>query len=134
MMDLIRTIHGEMRWIVALLGIIVVVKFIIGWLGKRDYQPLDRYLLLGYTISLDINVLLGLILLFSMGINTSYRIEHAVTMLLSAAAAHATAIWRRSSDDASKFRNQMLLALLSLLLVIMGVLRVRAALGPGGFF
>jgi hypothetical protein len=127
-MATLLTIHGEIRWLVALLAIVVIVKFLIGWLGRRPYTSLDRSLLLIYTIVLDINVLLGLILLFFGGGFSGPRLEHATTMLLAVIAAHMTTIWRRSADSPTKYRNQLLLVLLSLALVLMGVWRLR-----GGF-
>lgn len=133
-MDIIRTIHGELRWVIAIVAIAILIKFAIGWLGKRNYQPLDRSLLLGYTILMDINLLLGLILLFTYGINVTYRIEHAVTMILAVVAAHMTAIWRRSEDSATKYRNQLLMVLLSLVFVVLGVIRLRTILAGEGFF
>lgn len=129
-MALLLTIHGEIRWLVALLAAVVIIKFLIGWLGKRNYTSLDRTLLTGYTILLDINVLLGLIILFFGGDFSGARLEHATTMLLAAIAAHMTAIWRRSTDSTTKFRNQVLLVILSLALVLFGVSR----LGKGFIF
>ncbi len=126
-MALLTTIHGEMRWLVALVALVVVVKFLIGWLGKRDYTALDRTLLTILTIALDINVLLGLILLFFGGGFSGPRLEHATTMLLAAVAAHMTAIWRRSTDSSTKYRNQLLLVLLALALVFMGVIRLQGS-------
>ncbi|MFO7664531.1 MAG: hypothetical protein R6X18_18330 [Chloroflexota bacterium] len=133
-MDLIRIIHGELRWIIALVALVVIVKYFIGWLGKREYTSLDRGLLVGYTALMDVNLVLGLILLFSYGISGMYRIEHAVTMILAVVAAHMTAIWRRSADTPKKFRNQLLMVLLSLVLVLVGVIRLRGFLYQGGFF
>lgn len=133
-MDFIRTIHGELRWIITLLALVIIVVFAVGWLGKREYRPLHRSLLTGYTILMDTNVLLGLILLFSLGLSAAYRLEHALTMILAAVAAHATAIWRKSTDSPTKFRNQLLLVLLSLALVLVGVIRMRTVLYGGGFF
>lgn len=127
-MGTLLTIHGEMRWLVALMAALVVVKFLIGWLGRRNYTSLDRTLLTVYTILLDINVLLGLIILFFGGGFTGPRLEHATTMILAVIAAHMTALWRRSTDDTVKFRNQLLLVALSLILVLFGVIRLR-----GGF-
>lgn len=127
-MGMLMTIHGEIRWLVAIVAAIIIVKFLIGWLGKKEYASLDRTLLTIYTIVLDINVLLGLILLFSRGFN-GLRLEHATTMILAVIAAHVTAIWRKSTDSPTKYRNQLLMVLLSLLLVVMGVIR----LGRGGF-
>ena len=65
-MDTLMTIHGEIRWLVALAAVIVVVKFLyrLVW-AEASYAPIDRTLLMIFTILLDINVLLGLILLFS---------------------------------------------------------------------
>ena len=122
------TIHGELRWLVVLAAIIVIIKFLIGWLGKREYTSLDQRLLLAFTILLDINVLLGLIILFFGGGFTGPRLEHATTMILAAIAAHMTAIWRRSTDSSLKFRNQLLMVVLAVILVIFGVIRLR-----GGF-
>lgn len=127
-MGTLMTIHGEIRWLVALAAIVVIVKFLIGWLGKRPYAPIDRTLLMVYTILIDINVLLGLILLFFGGGFSGPRLEHATTMVLAAIAAHMTAIWRRTEDSSVKYRNQFLMVLLSLALVLLGVIRLR-----GGF-
>lgn len=127
-MNTLMTIHGEVRWLVAILAIVVIIKFAIGWLGRRSYTSLDRSLLSAYTILLDINVLLGLVLLFFNGGFNGPRLEHATTMLLAVIAGHMTALWRRSTDAPTKFRNQLLLILLSLVLVFFGVIRLR-----GGF-
>jgi hypothetical protein len=124
-MGTLLTIHGELRWVVALVAAVVIVKFLIGWFGKRSYTSLDRTLLTVYTIILDINVLLGLIILFFGGGFTGPRLEHATTMILAVIAAHMTAMWRRSTDDTVKFRNQLLLVALSLLLVLFGIIRLR---------
>lgn len=126
-MSLLLTIHGELRWLVALAGLIVIIKFLIGWLGKREYKPLDRTLLMVFTILLDINVLLGLIILLFGGGFSGPRLEHAVTMLLAVIAAHMTARFR-GAPDATRFRNQLLLVVLALAMVLLGVIRLR-----GGF-
>lgn len=127
-MSTLLTIHGEMRWLVVLAAVVVIVKFLIGWLGNRKYESLDRTLLLVYTILLDINVLLGLIVLFFGGGFSGPRLEHATTMILAALAAHMTAMWRKSTDSKLKYRNQLLMVLLSVALVLLGIIRLR-----GGF-
>ncbi|MBP9502525.1 MAG: hypothetical protein KBF17_10230 [Candidatus Promineofilum sp.] len=127
-MSMLMRVHGDIRWLVAIVAAAVVIKFLIGWLGKKQYAPLDKTLLLVYTILMDINVLLGLILLFFAGGFSGTRLEHATTMVLAAIAAHMTAVWRKSTDSPTKYRNQLLMVALSLLLVVMGVIRLR-----GGF-
>ncbi len=127
-MGMLTTIHGEMRWLVVLAAVVVIVKFLMGWLGKRQYASLDQRLLLVFTILLDINVLLGLIILFFGGGFSGPRLEHATTMILAVIAAHMTAMWKRSTNDSLKFRNQLLMVVLAVILVIFGVIRLR-----GGF-
>lgn len=127
-MGMLTTIHGEMRWLVVLAAVVVIVKFLMGWLGKRQYASLDQKLLLVFTILLDINVLLGLIILFFGGGFSGPRLEHATTMILAVIAAHMTAMWKRSTNDSLKFRNQLLMVVLAVILVIFGVIRLR-----GGF-
>ncbi|MEZ4516542.1 MAG: hypothetical protein R3C44_06790 [Chloroflexota bacterium] len=133
-MSIVRTIHGELRWVIAIVAIIVLVKFAIGWLGKREYQSIDRTLLVVFTSLLDINLLLGLVLLFTMGISGAARLEHAVTMILAVIAAHLTALWRNLDDSTIKYRNQFLMVLVSVILLILGVMRIRMALYGLGFF
>jgi hypothetical protein len=75
---------------------------------------------------LDVNVLLGLILLFFYGGGfTANRIEHAVTMILAAVAAHLNMLWRNSPDSQVKFRNNLIVVVISLILVAVGVIRLR---------
>ena len=125
-MDFILTLHGLMRWLVAIAGIIAIIKFAIGWLSKADYQPIDKRIMSIFTIFLDINVLLGLILLFGMGDGfPANRLEHATTMILAVIVAHLSAIWRKSPNSAVKFRNNLIVVLVALLLVFMGVMRLR---------
>lgn len=133
-MAIIRTIHGELRWVIAIVAIIVLIKFAIGWFGKREYQPIDRTLLLIYTSLMDVNLVLGLILLFSLGLSGMVRLEHAITMILAVVSAHLTALWRKSEDSTTKYRNQLLMVLLSLVFVLLGVIRLRMALYAEGFF
>lgn len=127
-MGTLITIHGEFRWLVVLAAVVVIIKFLIGWLGKREYASLDRTLLLVYTILLDINVLMGLIILFFGGGFNGPRLEHATTMILAALAAHMTAVWRKTTNSTLNYRNQLFMVILSVLLVIFGVIRLR-----GGF-
>ena len=53
------------------------------------------------------------------------RYEHIATMLLAIVVAHTSVIWRRSDDAVRKFRNNMIVVALALLLVAVGVTRLR---------
>jgi hypothetical protein len=125
-MTFLLKFHGEMRWLVVLLGAIVAIKFAAGWLRGADFQKLDRVLMLAFTILLDLNMLLGLTLLFGLpGGWVPFRLEHATTMLLAVVAVHLSAIWRGSDDSAKKFRNNLIVILAAMALVAVGVIRLR---------
>jgi hypothetical protein len=125
-MDFILTLHGLIRWLVAIAGIIAIIKFAFGWLSKADYKPIDKRIMTLFTTSLDINLLLGLILLFGLGGGfPANRLEHATTMILAVITAHLSAIWRKSPNSAVKFRNNLIVVLIALLLIFMGVMRLR---------
>ncbi|MCA9899330.1 MAG: hypothetical protein H6654_02765 [Ardenticatenaceae bacterium] len=128
-MDFLRTIHGEVRWLVAIVALIVIVKFAIGLIQKSEYKSMDRGLMSGLVGLIDINFVLGLILLIGLGFDSQVRLEHAGTMFVAVVLAHSNAAWRKSEDSAKKFRNNLILVLVVLALVFMGVTRLR-----GGFF
>ena len=127
-MDIVRTIHGEVRWLVAIVAIIVIVKFAIGLIQKSEYKSMDRGLMSGLVGFIDINFLLGLILLFNRGFDRM-AVEHAGTMFMAVLLAHSNAAWRKSEDSAKKFRNNLILVIVVLALVFAGVTVIR-----GGFF
>lgn len=125
-MNYILTIHGLIRWLIAVAGLVAIIKFAYGWLSKANYTPLDKRIMSLFTITLDINVLLGLILLFGLGGGFPMtRIEHATTMILAAVVAHLSAIWRRSENSGTKFRNNLIVVIVALLFIFMGVMRLR---------
>jgi len=127
--DIVRTIHGEVRWLVAIVAVIVIIKFAIGLIQKSEYKSMDRGLMSGLVGLIDINFLLGLILLFSLGFDSRTRLEHAGTMFVAVLLAHSNAAWRKSEDSAKKFRNNLILVIVVLALVFAGVTVIR-----GGFF
>jgi len=125
-MDFILTIHGLMRWLVAIAGLIAIIKFAYGWLSRAEYTPLDKRIMSIFTILLDINVLLGLILLFGLpGGLTPDRLEHTTTMILAAVTAHLSAFWRKSPNSSTKFRNNLIVVVVAMIFVLMGVTRLR---------
>jgi hypothetical protein len=126
-MSTLIAIHGMIRWLVALVAVVAIVKFVMGWLRQMPYAGMDRGLMSGYTGLLDLNFLLGLIILIFGGGFTEPRTEHAVTMLIAIAIAHSSAAWRKSEDAQKKFRNNLVVVVVSLLLIFLGVVRLRGS-------
>ena len=125
-MSFILKLHGELRWLVALVAVIAIVKFGVGWVRRTEFKGMDRGLMAAFTGLLDLNLVLGAILLFSLGGGLiPYRIEHVTTMLLAIVIAHTSVIWRRSDDPVKKFRNNLIAVAVASILVLVGVTRLR---------
>ena len=118
-MDFLQTIHSINRWLILVIAVVALIKFLIGWLRSSSYQPVDRGLMAGYTGLLDLQLLLGIVLLIGLGLER-FRIEHAVTMLIAIILAHLSMLWRDKADKV-KFRNNFLAILIGMLLIIAGV-------------
>jgi heme A synthase len=127
--DIVRTIHGGMRWLVAIVAIVVIIKFAVGLIRKSEYARVDRILMSSLVGLIDLNFLLGLILLISLGFDSRVRLEHAGTMFVAVLLAHSNAAWRKSEDSTKLFRNNLILVVVVLVLVFVGVTIIR-----GGFF
>jgi hypothetical protein len=127
-MQFLLKFHGEMRWLVVLATLVVAGRSLSGWMRGATFGKFDRLSMLVFTTLIDINLLLGLVLLFFLpGGFQSYRMEHVATMVLALLAAHASAAWKRSDNDALKFRNNLFVAVAVLALIVIGVLRLRGA-------
>jgi hypothetical protein len=125
-MGLLLKLHGEVRWLVALVGVLVIVKFGVGWARRAEFKGMDRGLMAAFTGLLDLNIVLGAFVLFAtVSGSAARRYEHIATMLLAIVVAHTSVIWRRSDDAVTKFRNNMIVVALALLLVAVGVTRLR---------
>lgn len=125
-MGFILTFHGEIRWLVGLLAAVILVKNAIGLVQKRPYTKLDRQLMIGFAALMGLNLLLGLILLFGLGGGfPPNRIEHVVTMLLAIGIAASSSRWAKLSDSSIIYRNNLIVIGISLLLVFVGVMRLR---------
>jgi hypothetical protein len=122
-MNIVLGAHAGLRWIVILIAAVAAVKYVMGWLGRAAYVRADRILMSAFAGLLDLQILLGLILLIGMGVERS-RLEHAATMLLATVVAHVVPRLRASTDTI-RLRNHALAVLGALLLVILGVIALR---------
>jgi len=77
--------HSGWRWIVLLLIVIVIIKSLIGWLGKQSWTNLDSTLLRFSSIAVRVQVVLGLILfiLLQRWSNMGILFGHVVPALLA---------------------------------------------------
>jgi hypothetical protein len=132
-------LHNLMRWVVVALALFALVRIYLGLFGKKDWSETDRRALSFYSISLDIQLLIGLLLYFvvsplmanirtdfGMAMSDSnlrfFAVEHTVLMLVAVALGHVAVIMaRRAGSSPSKFRQGAIWLTLSVLAVLVAI-------------
>lgn len=130
-------LHSWLRWVVILLGILALVKALVARASGRPWSPSDASAGRLYSMALDVQMLLGLLLYFvfsnllalardDMGramANPAMRfwlVEHLTGMLIAIALAHVgSARVRKATTDAARFGRAALFYGLSLLAVLL---------------
>jgi Na+/H+ antiporter NhaC len=107
---------------VVLVAVVAVVRYALVMAGKAQSSGMDRGLMSGYTGLLDLNVLLGLILIIGLGEWETVQIEHAVTNIIGVVVAHIFAQRAKKIEDAKlKARTSLLGVVISILIIVVGV-------------
>jgi hypothetical protein len=139
MYEFILAVHNILRWIVLILLVIALVRAFWGWFGKREWTPTDGKVGMFYSVSLDIQLLLGLILYFVLSPITRiafsdfgavmgnsdlrfFVLEHLLMMVLAVIFAHVgVATAKRVDDSQIKFRRTAIWFSLSLIVILVGM-------------
>jgi cbb3-type cytochrome oxidase subunit 1 len=137
--QIVLALHNVIRWLALILGILAAVKAFLGWIQDSEWTKLDRKFGLFFTIALDIQLLLGLLLYFALSpITTSavrdlstvmgnpgirfYAIEHAIMMLLAVVFAHlGSALPKRVDESQAKHCRAAIWFTLSFLVMLVGM-------------
>jgi hypothetical protein len=69
-------VHSWMRWVVILLCLLVFVRSLIGYIGRKPYLPSDHKLLMALLGSTHLQFFLGLLLYFVLSPITQIGLEH----------------------------------------------------------
>jgi len=129
MVGTLITVHGLVRWVLAVLALVLVARYASGWLGRRSFAPIDRQLGGAYAAVMTVQFVLGAVNLVLLAVNSAFRpgahIEHAFYGLLATALAHIAP----AQKGEGRYRNALILVVVSLVLVFLSVTRLR-----GNFF
>ena len=121
-MGFVLMFHSILRWVLVVVGLIALIKFLVGWVRKSEFAKMDRGLQAGFSGLMDLQVLLGFIFFFWSGLTGAgfpmFRIEHMITMLVAAAVAHFPAFKKQAEN---KFVIGVYAILGALVLVYVGV-------------
>lgn len=136
MYTFILSTHNIVRWLVLIVGLIAIVMAFIGWFGKKNWSNADDKTGLAYTILMDVNLLLGLLLYIflspitkaafadfgaAMGITELrfFAVEHIFGMVLAVILAHVgRALSKKATESVKKYRAAAIWYTLSLLVIL----------------
>lgn len=135
-MGFIWELHAIWRWVMLAAGVIVILKALLGALGRQSWTRLDDRLGMIYMMVIDIQFLIGLILWFvgpfnfrqlsvAMGnpLLRFYLLEHPILSIVALALAHIGRGRSRSAGtDARKHRAAFIFYSLSFLLIVLIVI------------
>jgi len=117
--SLLLMTHSLNRWVIVLVTIVALVKFIRGYFQKEPFTPADGRILSVWVGLLDLQLILGFILLVTQPL-TRPRLEHGIPLILAVTFAHIHTRWS-AAEPAIKFRNNALLITGIALIIIVAV-------------
>ncbi len=132
------SLHNITRWIVLVLGVVLVVRSFLGWIKNWEYQERDKKLTPIYAGVFDLQILLGIILFFTKGwggvlmnapgdvMKTAamrfFAVEHWMMMILAAILIHiGSAKVKKTTESLKKYRQAAIWFTISLLLMLASI-------------
>jgi hypothetical protein len=132
-------LHSWFRWVVLLSGIAAVAGAVAGVTSRRAWLPVDDRRIALFTISLDVQMLMGIILyaLLSPVTRSGFEnmsltmrdpvlrffvVEHLVGMVAAVALAHiGRARVRKAADAAARHRSVLIFGGLALVVILLSI-------------
>lgn len=139
MYDYVLTAHSWLRWVVLIAGLFAVVRAVAGWSGRRPWMRLDERAGFWFTLSLDLQMLLGLILYLALSPITRaamgdfgaamrssglrfWAVEHVFGMIVAIVFAHAgRARTRKLTESIARHKVAAICFVLALLAVLISI-------------
>jgi membrane protein insertase Oxa1/YidC/SpoIIIJ len=139
MYPIVLTLHSLVRWAVVILAVTVVVRAFVGWFGKREWASLDERLGLFFSISVDVQLLLGLLLYFFLSPLTTtalkdfgaamsnpvqrfFTVDHVLAMAIAVVLVHVgRALSRKAAGAQGKHRLAAILYGLAVLAIVLAI-------------
>lgn len=124
--------HSGLRYLVLLAGLVAALYYLYGLATRRAPDRAASVLGALFTGTLDLQILLGLVLVVT-GIYYPALIGHIAMMILAAVAAHGAGVLARRSSSPARYHSVRLAGVLTALaLIVGGVLAIgRSLFGSG---
>jgi hypothetical protein len=135
MNEIIEAAHNIIRWVVVLVALLALARAYMGWLGRREWTPADRRAGVLFGSAMDVQLLLGIILIFlngGFGAMGVFLMEHILPMVVAVVLVHVGSILaRRAEGDTSRHRMAAIFYTLALLVVLVAIPWRNSSLLPG---
>jgi uncharacterized membrane protein YozB (DUF420 family) len=136
---IVLTLHNIVRWLVVIAALLSLIRAVNGLVFKRGYTQQDGRVGLWFTMVMDIQILLGILLYFFLSpITTSalrnfggamanasvrfYAVEHIFLMIIALGIAHmGRSLIRKGKTAADKHRRTLIWFGLTILLVLAAI-------------
>jgi uncharacterized membrane protein len=120
----VRHLHSLVRWIVVIITVVALIKLIMGLVQNSAYDALTARIMRFFSIGIDIQWLIGVILIIVYGTTVGFGVrhiwEHAGVMTVAVVLGHLPARWK-NANDRTRYRNSLLIVIVVLALVFVGV-------------
>ncbi len=130
--------HSYVRWAVVILGALLIVRALAGWLGRRPWDASVGQLGSFFTIAMDIQLLLGLLLygVFSPTMQRAFdnfgsamgdarlrfwAVEHILVMMVAVVLAHVGHVTAKRMAEEKRYRRYAIFAVLAMLAVLLAI-------------
>ncbi len=122
MYTVVLWLHSWVRWVVLVVGVILVVRAWWRWLGRKDWEKIDETLRRVFSGVVDLQLLLGLLLFLGLSPATTallekggqaladpgvrfWTMEHVVPMIVAVILVHVgQMLITRTSDAEARYR------------------------------
>ncbi len=126
MIEILIKAHSGLRWLVLLAIVVGVFGWARGWWGAVQYQKQRRVWGMVYSVLLDVQLALGLVIFFML--SAWKGLWHPIFMILAVGSAHVGTVLGRQPPERAQPHWSLLAYVLSCLLVLLGL-----AFVPRGF-
>ncbi len=134
--EIVLFLHSWVRWIILVLGLVVIIKAYSGWFGNKNYSKGDNGMSAAFMGMLHLNLLLGLILYFFLSpyVQSAFNdfgaamkeaslrfwaVEHILVMIVAVVVAQVGRIKaKKTSLDVDKFKITAIWYTIAMILIL----------------
>jgi len=133
------TLHSILRWLVVIAAVYALLRTLLGWLGRKEWQAADDKAGMFFGGMMDLQVLVGLLLYFlaspitlaalqnfggamSNGTARFFAVEHVLMMIIAMVLSHVgRAQSKKANGSAGKFKRAFVWYALAVLFLLVAI-------------